>query len=450
MLGSGIKNLKINNRLCVLLATSTLALNTVPIFEDFDIKMEDFTSDKYIMQNDYVLTTSSVNLRSDDGLYGEIICNIEKDEELRRILSHNDWDLVIYKDKIGFVSSKYIEDLTDSNSDLKIIKKDGYVVAKTGINLRLGPSMDDKIIGSIGEGVVTEVLGKTDNSWYLVFCNGKIGFVSGEYVDYKDSFEFSKSESGKLYAYTTSNVNFRYDPTLNSEKILVIGKGEKVEVVAQTDNGWFEIVYNGIEGYISDGYITFNPCGEYRDDFIKVVYATEDIDLKNELEDESYSTYRISKYETCEVLSEIDGKYFVRCDGYIGYIPKSKTATLYNTFVVVDIDSQRLTLYNNNEIILETDIVTGQKYEYDTPTGMYSIRKKTTDTYLSGEDYFTHVDYWMPFNGGIGLHDASWRSKFGGNIYEKNGSHGCINIPAKYADDVYYNVEKGTKVLVQK
>ena len=77
-------------------------------------------------------------------------------------------------------------------------------------------------------------------------------------------------------------------------------------------------------------------------------------------------------------------------------------------------------------------------------------KKKNTDTYLVGPGYRTHVDYWMPFNGGIGLHDADWRSKFGGTIYEKNGSHGCINIPPKYADDVFYNVDKGTKVLVQK
>ena len=220
--------------------------------------------------------------------------------------------------------------------------------------------------------------------------------------------------------------------------------------MGQSDNKWFMVSYNGVVGYISPEYITFNPKDSYRTDFIKVVYATEDIGMSNLKDNDDYYIYDISKYETCEVLAELPGKYFVRCGGCIGYIPKDKTATLYNTFVVVDISNQKLTLYNNNEIIVETNIVTGQKYEYDTPLGIYSIRKKTTDTYLTGEDYFTHVDYWMPFNGGIGLHDASWRSKFGGNIYEKDGSHGCVNIPEEYADDVFYNIDKGTKVLVQK
>ena len=81
---------------------------------------------------------------------------------------------------------------------------------------------------------------------------------------------------------------------------------------------------------------------------------------------------------------------------------------------------------------------------------MYSIKKKETDTFLSGEDYYVHIDYWMPFNGGIGLHDADWRSSFGGSIYEKNGSHGCINIPEEYTDDIYDNIEQGTRVIVQK
>jgi len=74
------------------------------------------------------------------------------------------------------------------------------------------------------------------------------------------------------------------------------------------------------------------------------------------------------------------------------------------------------------------------------------------DTSLVSEEYGYNqpVDYWMPFNGGIGLHDASWRSKFGGEIYIKDGSHGCVNIPPKYADDVFGYVNIGTKVLVHR
>jgi len=122
-----------------------------------------------------------------------------------------------------------------------------------------------------------------------------------------------------------------------------------------------------------------------------------------------------------------------------------------DTYVEINLTAQHLFLYKKGKLVLESDFVSGKNTkDRKTPEGVYGITYKERDATLVGEDYETPVSYWMPFNGGIGLHDADWRSKFGGTIYEKNGSHGCINIPPKYADDVFYNVDKGTKVLVQK
>ena len=67
---------------------------------------------------------------------------------------------------------------------------------------------------------------------------------------------------------------------------------------------------------------------------------------------------------------------------------------------------------------------------------------------LRGEDYATPVKYWMPFAGDVGMHDASWRSSFGGSIYKTGGSHGCINMPPSAAKTVYENINKGYAVLV--
>ena len=53
----------------------------------------------------------------------------------------------------------------------------------------------------------------------------------------------------------------------------------------------------------------------------------------------------------------------------------------------------------------------------------------------------------MPFNGGIGLHDAKWRNKFGGDIYKTSGSHGCVNCPPELAKTIFENIEAGTPVV---
>ena len=47
----------------------------------------------------------------------------------------------------------------------------------------------------------------------------------------------------------------------------------------------------------------------------------------------------------------------------------------------------------------------------------------------------------------IGIHDASWRNTFGGTIYKTSGSHGCINVPPAFAEQLFNAVDKGTPVV---
>ena len=90
-----------------------------------------------------------------------------------------------------------------------------------------------------------------------------------------------------------------------------------------------------------------------------------------------------------------------------------------------------------------------------TPTGVFQILYKDTDTDLKGiplgngqYSYVSHVNYWMPFYSGCGFHDASWRSNFGGTIYRTDGSHGCINLPPSIAGTFYSYVRTGMPVVV--
>ncbi len=118
-------------------------------------------------------------------------------------------------------------------------------------------------------------------------------------------------------------------------------------------------------------------------------------------------------------------------------------------YVEINLSSQYIWLYKSGSCVVSGPIVSGCVFEKcRTPTGVYSIRKKSRNTYLVGEDYSSFVRYWMPFNGAIGLHDASWRSSFGGDIYLYDGSHGCINLPTSVASTIYENVSTGTKVIL--
>jgi len=126
-----------------------------------------------------------------------------------------------------------------------------------------------------------------------------------------------------------------------------------------------------------------------------------------------------------------------------------------STYVEVDLALQTLWYYQDGKMMMSCPIVSGcVKTNHHTVTGAFQIVYMTTDVTLKGGSkkkktyYESHVDYWMPFYGDYGLHDADWRSAFGGSIYYSGGSHGCVNMPPASAALLYNYVSTGTPVIV--
>ena len=117
-------------------------------------------------------------------------------------------------------------------------------------------------------------------------------------------------------------------------------------------------------------------------------------------------------------------------------------------YVNISISKQKLDYYQKNKIVLTTPITSGAHNA--TKTGTFKIRNKARNTTLKGEDYESFVKYWMGYGGSFGLHDASWRKKFGTMDYKTNGSHGCINMPTNAAKKLYDMIEIGTPVYIKK
>lgn len=128
---------------------------------------------------------------------------------------------------------------------------------------------------------------------------------------------------------------------------------------------------------------------------------------------------------------------------------------LGDTYVEVDLSRQHMWYYKNGEVLLSTDIVTGNLKENAlTNVGVGSILSKERKSTLRGSNfdgskYETPVEYWMPIGwDGEGFHDAWWRGAFGGNIYLSDGSHGCLNMPPSQAAKLFELVEVNTPVVV--
>lgn len=132
-----------------------------------------------------------------------------------------------------------------------------------------------------------------------------------------------------------------------------------------------------------------------------------------------------------------------------GKTRKSIYEDIGNSYVEVSIAQQHMWVYKDGRQVVSTPVVTGNTLAgHGTTPGVYYIAYKARHATLKGEDYKTPVSYWMPFNGGQGIHDSWWRGAYGGTIYRGGGSHGCVNTPPGQVPAVYANVETGTPVVV--
>lgn len=126
-------------------------------------------------------------------------------------------------------------------------------------------------------------------------------------------------------------------------------------------------------------------------------------------------------------------------------------------YIEVDLSNQMVYLYKDGGLFYDTPCVSGLADDPERVTikGLFKIQEKDRDRTLKGKPdengvptYESFVSYWMGFSGAYGLHDATWRDEFGGDIYEYAGSHGCVNLPYSAAETIYNYVEEGTRVIV--
>ncbi len=209
------------------------------------------------------------------------------------------------------------------------------------------------------------------------------------------------------------------------------------------EKGDFQVDTKGIEAFIDklaseyntvDTTLAFNAT---KGETVMVKYVTYGTKLDTEAEKEYLKhafADRVKEVHTPVYLQE----GFSRGKNDIG-----------NTYIEVDMGNQKLYAYKEGQLLLETDIVTGNmKRKWNTPEGVNFVYAKQKKRVLRGPGYATPVDFWMPVKGSIGLHDADWRKEFGGDIYLTNGSHGCVNIPPEIMPTIYEEFEIGTPVIM--
>ncbi len=245
----------------------------------------------------------------------------------------------------------------------------------------------------------------------------------------------------------TTTINIRNKASMDSDVYTTLGTGQSLNLIYQEDEDWYKVDYQGQEAYVSTHYSEVVEQKQIVSPIKKLVYFKQDSNLYSD-DLESDSIKDIPKLEATPIYGETDTHYVTSIDDQVGYIKKDVVGDLKGTFAIVDISDQTAYLYKDNELLLSSPVVTGKN---STPTtkGLHEVWLKESNRYLTGADFKVHVDVVAFFHNGEGIHDASWRSAFGGELYKNGGSHGCVNMPTQAAKTFYSNLSVGDKVLVK-
>lgn len=226
-------------------------------------------------------------------------------------------------------------------------------------------------------------------------------------------------------------------------------KGDTISswIIGSTAEGLIDVNYDMAAGYINSLADQFDTAGKER---VFHTTAGKDVNLTG-----PYGWSMDRAGETAALIAMIRTAQTQEREPLYGKKAQDRNNDWGNTYVEIDMSGQHVYMYQDGALAWDAPCVTGNvSKNYTTPEGIYSLTYKEKDRILRGAkkadgsyEYESHVNYWMPFNGGIGLHDADWRSKFGGTIYQYSGSHGCINLPPASASKLYDMIYTGIPVI---
>lgn len=324
------------------------------------------------------------------------------------------------------------ENLYDETKTVSIVKtlEDGYILVDETKNLLLQTKAVEKIMDSIVN-QLTEV-DLCEDCYMDIPYNDKM-------LETIEKWKGVEAFQDFVFIYDFGDRKEIINKSIVSDWIMLNEQG----YIVYDENNFPVLDELMIEEYVAYLGSVYNTVGMERSfqttrgDIVKVAggaYGNE-LDLDAELK---YLKKAFINKECTVRTPEYITEAFVKGSDDIG-----------TTYIEIDMGNQMMYYYKNGKLKLETPVVTGNmKRNWDTPATVCYVYYKQKNRVLRGANYATPVKFWMAVHGNIGIHDASWRKEFGGDIYLTDGSHGCINTPLDKVKELYDMVEIGTPVIM--
>ena len=274
--------------------------------------------------------------------------------------------------------------------------------------------------------------------------NGKTYFAKPDGTPYRDqvltfgpSYAMYMGEDGaKQYGLCAGKNNAYYADTNTGNLLRNYG-------LFQINN---EVYHSGTTFALTRGWKKVNGDLFYFDTQAKYPSA-----LKNMVRTIDGRGYRFDAYgrATQEATYSVAGEWSYT-GGYLTG-PAVSDRFVGENFAVVSLRHQYMWVFSGGELAVATPIISGKP---STPTvrGNFYVQGMTKGTYLTGPTWRSWVDYWVPFYGDYGIHDAPWQYR--DNFYKDSesytwvGSHGCVNVLPSVMPRVYDALYTGSAVTV--
>lgn len=217
-----------------------------------------------------------LRLRGTPDTNGQILATMPNNSRIQFIVRDGEWAQVIYNGMEGYCSATYLRmDDVQTSTPVQQPETDtlqsgtgvaGYVTISGGLRLRSTGSTNAEIVATMPQYAAITILDDS-TGWAKVSYQGQVGYCSKQYIAYgsapdvmdqDDEQEQTSSTTVTTEQATVSasgGLNLRSEASTNGESLTVIPDGSSVVITSTRDDGWSEVVYGNLTGYVSNDYL---------------------------------------------------------------------------------------------------------------------------------------------------------------------------------------------------
>ena len=261
-------------------------------------------------------------------------------------------------------------------------------VTASSLNVRSGPSTSYTVVTTVKKNDKVNIL-QSSNGWYKIeTSSGKQGWVSSSYISASNSNTNNSTNNNtqsNIAIVNTDGLNFRNGAGTSYSIIKVLNKGEKVEVISES-NGWSKVKHDSRLGYVASQYID-KATTNYT---IKEV-NTDGLNVRTG-PSTSYATIgKLNKGTRVEVISESAGWSKINYNNKTAYVSSGYLKAVSTS--TPDTKPEDTTQQYKEIKVVNTDGLNVRKGPSTSYESIGKIDKGTSVEVISESDGWSNINY---------------------------------------------------------